>query len=146
MSSFTPLRDAVVGEQARYVAMDNRILEYRVTEVTTSDVTTRVVVLDQGKPLGQPATRVDGRDTDLLAAEAGRVKAQRRASSETIQATGRTWEATCYQDRWIDEGVSYVRRTWVSPAVPVFGIIRMELHGADRLEARLELVDLRGGR
>ena len=50
-------------------------------------------------------------------------------------------DAICYEDRWVDEDIAYVRRTWVNPQVPVFGTIRMELYGDGVLEARLELVD-----
>ena len=46
-------------------------------------------------------------------------------------------------DRWTDEGVSYIRRTWVSSSVPVFGTIRMELTGGEKMEAKLELVSLK---
>ena len=52
---------------------------------------------------------------------------------------GRSWGAVLYEDRWTDEGVSYVRRTWVHPEVPVSGTLRLELYGDNVLEARLEL-------
>ena len=45
-----------------------------------------------------------------------------------------------YEDRWTDEQIHYVRRTWVSRDAPVFGVIRMELHGDGVLEARLKLI------
>jgi len=121
--------------------MDERILEYRVLSVEHSKITTQVRVYEQGYPLGQPALRVDARNGDPVADLAQRVGAQRTARETSIHAAGRTLSAICYEDCWIDEEVPYVRRTWVSRKVPVFGTIRMELYGADVLEARLELVD-----
>ena len=139
--TFTPLINAAANEWVRYAAMDERILEYRVLSVEHSKITTQVRVYEQGYPLGQAALRVDARDGDPVADLAQRVGAQRTARETSIHTAGRTLSAICYEDRWIDEEVPYVRRTWVSPKVPVFGTIRMELYGADLLEARLELVD-----
>ena len=41
----------------------------------------------------------------------------------------------------MDEEIRYVRRTWVNTQVPYSGIIRMDLHGDGKIEARLVLVD-----
>ena len=54
---------------------------------------------------------------------------------------GKIWDAWLYEDRWIDEGIHYVRRSWVSETAPVFGLLRMELHGDEALEAQMELTD-----
>jgi hypothetical protein len=53
----------------------------------------------------------------------------------------KTWDAWLYEDRWIDEGIHYVRRSWVSNDVPVLGLLKMELYGDETLEARLELTN-----
>lgn len=138
--AFTPLADAAPGEWVRYAAPDECVLEYRVLSVERSKVTTQIQLYQWGHPLGQPATRVDVTDRDPLAERARRVQATRSARQITVEAAGRTWNATCYEDRWIDEEIPYVRRTWVSEKVPVLGTIRMELHGDGVLEANLELV------
>lgn len=142
--AFTPLADAAVGERARLKAMGGRELLYEVLEVRAATVTLRVTVFDHGKPLGSPAQREDFKTTDPVAVAVAAVKARRAAEAVAVELAGRTWDATLYEDRWMDEGVSYVRRTWVSPEAPVFGILRMELYGDDQLEASLELMT--GGR
>jgi len=140
VAAFQPLRDAAVGEWARYAAMASRTIRYDVDEVTATTVKTRITVRDHGTPLGLPAIREDPRDLDPVARQARSVEADRRRTSATIEAAGRQWRATLYEDRWTDEEIPYLRRTWVSPEVPVFGTIRMELYGNGTLEARLELV------
>ncbi len=140
---FTPLTDAATGEKVSYVDLDGRTLHYEIVEVDAAQVTTRVSLLDPaGRPLGQPAMRYDRRDADLLARRAARTKATRAARRVQIEAAGRRWDAVLYEDRWIDEEVHYVRRSWVSERVPVFGLIRMELTGDGTMEARLELRDM----
>jgi hypothetical protein len=141
ISAFHPLADAVVGEWARYTALDDRVVRYVVKEAGSVTVKTEVTVYDQGKPLGLPAVREDSVEFDPVEHPESAGVEQTRARV-TVAAAGRSWDAVLYEDRWLDEGVHYVRRTWVSPAVPVFGIIRMELTGDGTLEARLDLMDV----
>lgn len=138
--AFLPLVDARPGEWAEYAALRGRTLRYEVEQVSVALVVTRVVVSDAGKPLGQPATREDLRESDLLARQAELSKATRTAERTRITVGGREREAVLYEDRWVDEEVAYVRRTWVDAGVPVFGIVLMELHGDGQLEARMELL------
>jgi len=136
---FMPLQDAVPGEWAVYDAGEGRALRYEVTGADVDGVQTRVTVIQDGKILGQPAVRADVRIYDPLLRQANRTGATRTARPERISVAGRTWEAMLYEDRWTDEGVDYVRRTWVSPDAPCMGLLRMELQGDGRLESRLEL-------
>lgn len=138
---FTPLRDARVGEFARYAALDDMQIHYRIVGLDSLGATIETKVFQGGKPLGLPAQRMERRDADPLHREAGRVKATRRMSTATIDVAGRSWQALLYDDRWVDEEIAYTRRTWVSPEAPVLGILRMELEGDGQLEARLELID-----
>jgi len=137
--AFRPLADVVEGEWVLLSALGSRQLRYDVTRVRAATVTLDVTVYDHGKPLGLPATREELRDLDLLDEQARAVKAIRSSRSTTIEVAGKGWDAVVYEDRWTDEDIHYVRRTWVSPQAPVFGTIRMELYGDDELEARLEL-------
>ena len=143
---FLPLLDAGRGEWARYAAMDSRTIRYEVTQAGTTTVKTQVIVHDHGKPLGLPATREDPRDLDPVARQANAARADRRQTNAIIEAAGRKFNATLYEDHWIEEEIRYVRRTWVHPQVPVFGMIRMELYGDGALEARLELLAAGGDR
>jgi hypothetical protein len=137
---FLPLLDATAGEVVVYIDLNGNTLRYEVETVDASDVTTRVTMRDQdGQPLGQAAVRRDRRSDDPLARHAARTQASRSARPEPIESGGRRWEAILYEDRWVDEEIHYVRRSWVSSAAPVFGLIRMELAGDGRIEARLEL-------
>ncbi len=125
--------------------MDSRVVGYRVVRVGAGTVHTRVTVFDHGKLLGQPATRQDAQEIDPVAREALKHEADRTGRRAKIDAADRTWDAICYEDQWTDEAVEYVRRTWVSAEVPVFGTIRMELWGNGELEAKLELIALGNG-
>ncbi|HSW47090.1 MAG TPA: hypothetical protein VLM89_16115 [Phycisphaerae bacterium] len=136
---FEPLADAQVGEWARYGALDSAELIYRVVRAEAATVRTEVVVYEGGRPLGLPTVREDMRTWDPPASLARGVGARRIARRCTIEVAGRPWDALLYEDRWTDEGIAYLRRTWVSQASPVFGTLVMELHGDDALEARLEL-------
>lgn len=140
LEPFLPLVDATEGEWARYAAMDSRTIRYEITRAGTATVETQVIVHDHGKPLGLPAIREDPRDLDPVAPPAQAARADRRQTDAIIEAAGRKWNATLYEDHWIDEEIRYVRRTWVHPQVPVFGMIRMELYGDRVLEARLQLL------
>jgi hypothetical protein len=137
--AFQPLTDAAVGEWAEYAVLDDRVLRYDVVERTASVVTTQVTVRQGGKPLGLPASRRDPADLDPPARQAEAVGADRTSTRAEIDVAGRTWAATLYEHRWTDEDVQYLRQTWVSPDVPVFGTVRMALYGDGELEARLEL-------
>ncbi len=137
---FQPLADAKVGEWAVYEALHSQTLQYRITEVGMTRVKTEVRATLDGRLLGMPAEREDLRTADPLAWETP-AEGRRQTSRTTIRAAGRDWDAVLYEDQWTDEEVKYVRRTWVSPTAPVFGIIRMELIGDDAVEARLELTE-----
>ena len=137
--AFQPLRDAVAGEWVTYATLDSGELRYAIRNAKAAIVQTEINTKNQGKPLGQPVIRDDQRDTDPLTLWTGCRKADRSMTQTTITAAGRTWEAMLYEDRWTDEDIAYTRRTWVSEQVPVFGIIRMELRGNTRLEARIDL-------
>jgi hypothetical protein len=136
---FEPLADARVGEWVRLVGLNGRELQYEVVQAEAATVATCVTVHENGKPLGLPTTREDMRAWDPLAALARSTQAARTAAKSVVQVAGRSWDAVLYEDRWTDEGVSYVRRTWVHPEVPVSGTLRLELYGDNVLEARLEL-------
>lgn len=136
-----PLLDAAAGEWAEYETLDRRRLRYEVTKVAPSGVATRVTVTENGRTWGDPAIREDEPRWDPIAAEARRHNALRTMARESLRVGGRTWDAILYEDRWLDEQVQYVRRTWVHPQVPCFGSVRMELRGDGELEALLELVD-----
>jgi hypothetical protein len=137
---FQPLTDARVGEWAVYQALDSQTLHYRVKEAGMTRVKTEVRVTLDGRLLGMPAEREDLRTSDPLAWKPP-ADGRRQISRTTNRSAGRDWDAILYEDRWTDEGVSYVRRTWVSAAAPVFGIIRMELTGDGTIQARLELTE-----
>lgn len=138
--AFEPLLDAVVGEQAVYISLDQSELRYEVTRVTAGFVTTRVTIRQNGRPIGQSASREDLRDFDPLARQARAHNVQRSITRAKLTLAGRSWDALLYEDRWTDEDIRYVRRTWVSKDAPVFGLLRMELQGDNQLEARLELI------
>lgn len=116
------------------------MLRYDVVKVAASAVTTRVTVRQKGVAIGTPATREDDPQVDLLARQATGHQATRSATKVALDVAGRQWEAILYEDRWTDEQVPYVRRTWVSDVVPFHGTIQMELSGGDQLEAKLTLV------
>lgn len=140
-SVWLPLADATVGEWAEYETLDGRILRYDVLDVSPLAVTTRLILREDGRVVGEPAIRKDHPTEDRLAHEAQRRQAVRSMESVTVRVAGRRWEAILYEDRWTDEDVQYVRRTWVHPQVPYLGMLRMELHGDHQLEARLVLRD-----
>ncbi len=137
--AWLPLKRAREGQWAAYRTLAGRQLRYEVDKITPSAVHTRVVMRASGALLGIPAYRDDDPEVDPLAAQAAADGAERRSQPALIQVAGREWRTTLYEDLWTDEQIAYVRRTWVSNEVPVFGIVRMELAGADQLEARLEL-------
>lgn len=123
-----------------YAGMDSRALRYEIAEVDGDTIRTQVIVYEQGKPLGQPATREDGREIDRLAKQASTQNTAWQVNRVRITLLGRDWDALLFEDRWTDEDIPYLRRTWVNADVPVFGLLRMEMHGDEILEARLELI------
>ncbi|HRY69426.1 MAG TPA: hypothetical protein P5304_15550 [Phycisphaerae bacterium] len=131
-------------EWSRLAAMGRREVLYEVTDVRAATVTMRVTVFEGGKPLGLPVLREDFRSVDPVAVAVAAVKARRGWGQVAVELGGRTWDAVFYEDRWADEGVDYVRRTWVSSEAPVFGVLKMELYGDGQLESALELTA--GGR
>lgn len=138
--AFQPLADARVGERAVYRALDSQVLSYEIRKVGLSRVETEVSATLDGRPLGMPAVREDLRTADPLAWETP-AGGQRRTTRTRIRAAGRDWDAVLYEDQWTDEGIAYVRKTWVSAQAPVFGIVLMELTGDKMLEVRLELIE-----
>lgn len=139
LMTFAPLRDARAGEWARYAAMDGRELRWEVVGVDGEEVRVEVRAFADGKPVGLPATRTEPIDFDPVGARGDPAAMTRRQGEQTIRVAGRAWEARLYEDRWVDEETRYVRRTWVSDAVPVFGMVRMTLTGDGEAEAELEL-------
>lgn len=137
--AFEPLADAEVGEWVHLAAMGLRELRYEIVRVGAAAVVTQVLVLQDGKPLGLPTEREDMRNWDPLESAARGVKATRSLSRGQLETAGYSWDCLIYEDRWTEEGVAYVRRTWVHPEAPVLGMLRMELLGDNVLEARLEL-------
>jgi hypothetical protein len=123
----------------RLAALGDQEIHYRILEVGSKTVSTEVSVYERGKLLGLPAVREDARDANPLAGRNRAAGASRAARAAQVEAAGQSWDTIVYEDRWTDEEIHYVRRTWASEQVPVFGIIRMELRGDNRLEARLEL-------
>lgn len=141
VSAWRPLLDARAGEWSAYQTLDRKTIRYDITRIAPSAVVTRVTVRDGGRVLGEPALREETPDWEPLEAQAKGHDMERRCAADTIEVAGRRWPTTCYEDHWLDEGIHYVRRTWVSSEVPFAGIVRMELRGDDRLEAQLVLVD-----
>lgn len=138
---YTPLRDAKAGEVAAYRDLAGQTVRYRIASVGDLTVKTEIAVFDAaGRPVGHAVTREDRRDLDPLRRQASRMPTGRTAMATTVEVGGRRYDATLYEERWSDEGVAYVRRSWVSPEVPVFGLLRMELVGDTTVEARLEYV------
>lgn len=137
--AFEPFTEVTEGEWAAYAALDGREARYDVMKAGPGVVNVRLALREGGLPLGLPAIREELRDLDPLVRQAAAMRPRRSARPATIEAAGQTWDAILYEDRWIDEEVAYVRRTWVSSKVPVYGIVRMELTGDGRVEARLEL-------
>ncbi len=139
VAPFEPLADAEVGEWARFVALESYEILYEVMHAGMVSVDIQVTVLMNGRPLGLPAGREELRDYDPVATFTRGRGAERTSHAAVIEAAGRSWDVTVYEEQWTDEGVRYLRRTWVSPAAPVFGMVRMEQYGDNDLEARLEL-------
>ena len=137
--AWKPLGDAIAGEWAEYDSLDGKRIRYDVVEVKPTAVSTRITIRGGGSMWGEPATRDDEPGVDPLAREADRKSTARSCRREPIEAAGRRWSAILYEDRWTDEEIAYVRRTWVSPEVPYLGMIRMELTGDGQVEARLVL-------
>ncbi|NLX23690.1 MAG: hypothetical protein GXY55_18710 [Phycisphaerae bacterium] len=142
--SFEPLADAKAGEWARFVALESYEILYEVMHAGMVSVDVQVTVLMNGRPLGLPAGREELRDYDPVATFTRGRRAERASHAAVIEAAGRSWDVTVYEEQWTDEGVRYLRRTWVSPAAPVFGMVRMEQYGDNDLEARLELTGFGG--
>jgi hypothetical protein len=137
--AFLPLGDAAVGEWAEYTSLVGWTIRHQVVEAQPGRVVVEVEVSGPEGRIGLPSRRTESRDSDPLADQAQRVDARRQLSRSRVDAAGTSWDALLYEDRWTDEEIAYVRRTWVSPAVPVFGTLRMELYGDGELEARIEL-------
>lgn len=137
--AFLPLRDATPGEWVQYRTLDGRHLRYEVIDADPADVTTRIRILHDGEPFGVPTTRRDARDFDPVARHAERKDAATSIQTTTIEAAGRNWPATLYEQRWTDEQVPYIRRIWVNPQVPFIGTLRMEQYGGKTLEALLTM-------
>lgn len=142
---FQPLRDAQRGERVHYEALDDRRLEYEIVETTSETAAVRVTVAEAGKIIGQPFVRRESRLFDPIAPAEERQERPLQPRPVTLEAAGRKWASRLYTTRWTEEGVDYVRHTWVSDAVPVFGLVKMELRGDEKLEAKLALVGFECG-
>lgn len=144
IAPWRPLLNAAPGQWVEYESLERLRVRYEVLLVKPTRVTTQVTVYQEGRNVGIPATREDDSTADELEGQAKRRHATRSCQPAKLEVVGRQFECLLYEDRWFSEDISYVCRTWVSVAVPFLGTVRMELYGADRLEARLVLVGLGG--
>jgi hypothetical protein len=138
--SWHPLLRAAAGDWVEYESLERMRIRYDVLKITPTGVLTRVTTHQEGRTWGKPATREDDLQFDPLQVQAERGKATRTCQPAVVEIADAKWECILYEDRWTDEDIPYVRRTWVSAAAPFLGTVRMELHGADRLEARLTMM------
>lgn len=149
VTPLAPLADAAVGEWARYRTAQGWVQQLRVVAVEPAaggQVTIEVQVLADGSgggALGLPARRRQPKDLDWALAEAERRGARVVQRGERIGAAGRQWDTRLTVARWTAEGEHYEQRIWMSPLVPVWGLVRMELREfrAGRAVASLELMD-----
>ncbi len=138
-SGFRPLSDARVGEWAEYTAHQQRTIRYEVLAAAPSAIRVRLTVTQDHKALGLPATREEDPGDDPFVLRGPQAGGQRTTRRQALQAAGRTWEATCHEDRWTEEGVAYVERTWISNQAPVYGLLKMIKTGDGTVEASMEL-------
>ncbi len=136
-----PLADAVVGERCRYRVRDGQVEELRVVRVDAGLVSIELKMYRDGKPLGLPAIRIERADEDPVLAHAARRNANVAVGDETITAAGRAWPCRVLTETWVDEEVTYIRRTWRCDAVPVYGIVRMEMTADGAPTASMDLID-----
>jgi len=135
-----PLADARVGEWAAYEMLDGYRQRWQVVAAEDGSVRIQVLVTRYGEPVGLPAIRTESRDFHWALADARRVKAAVSIRREPLRLRGKDLVAQHVIARWHDEGVAYVRDTWISNEVPVFGLARMTLSADGRLVARMELL------
>ena len=141
LSPCRPETELRPGDWAMLAAQEGRQLRYEIVEVAPDAITTRVEVFLEGRPQGRATLRRDPCASDLIPPPTSNASAERQVTEADCEAAGRRWRCFRYEDRWTDEDVTYVRYTWVSDEAPLFGIVRMELHGDDTREAELELID-----
>ena len=141
LSPCRPETELRPGDWAMLAAQEGRQLRYEIVEVAPDAITTRVEVFLEGRPQGRATLRRDPCASDLIPPPTSNASAERQVTKADCEAAGRRWRCFRYEDRWTDEDVTYVRYTWVSDEAPLFGIVRMELHGDDTREAELELID-----
>ena len=137
---FQSLQQATVGQRVQYACLREQTIQYAITEATETFVTVETRVYDHQWLVGLPSLRKEPRSLDPLERQASHHRCTRHGEPALVQAAGRQFRAMLYEDTWSDEAVQYTRRTWVSPEVPIYGIVRMELLGDGQIEARMELL------
>lgn len=138
-AAFQPLADARPGEWAEYRTLEHGRLRYEVVEVGAARVRTRVHLTKGGQPLGEPAIREDRPEYDPVLHRDAYHQPEITCESQKLDLAGRSWDARRCESRWVDEEIHYLRKTWLSAEAPVYGLLRMDLYGDERLEASLEL-------
>lgn len=138
-STFRPLGDAQVGEWCEYAAHQQRTVRYEVIALDVAAVQVLISVTQDGKPLGLPAIREENPAADPFVPKGPKAGGQRTTRRESVQVAGRAWQATCHEDRWTEEGVAYVEKTWISDQAPVYGLLKMIKTGDGTVEASMEL-------
>ena len=143
-----PLLNVQEGDWAVYEMLDG--YGQRLTAVATdrADVRLRLEGFRHRRPVGLPTTitlPVDydaGLDDSRLSAAEAIIgdTIDLAAREETIQAASRNWSARRTEAVWDEEGVHYVRTTWVSPDAPLSGLVRQETRADGKLTHRTELV------
>ncbi len=136
-----PLARAKVGQWARYKMAGQFMERIEVVRVTETDVHLKVEMWLNGRPAGQPATRVEPIETDWALRAALQNKADVNSSQTTLTVAGRSWPTRLTTARWHYEGAAYERRTWTSSEGPIYGVIRMIMTVDDTLAASMELVE-----
>ncbi len=112
----------------------------RVVDAGPDEVTIKVEMIVNGRPLALPARRVERRDLNRPRAHARRVGAELTAVEERVTVAGRAWAARRLDTAWTDEEIEYHRTTWLAETAPAYGILRMRQTAAGRPVASMELI------
>jgi hypothetical protein len=120
---------------------DDQTEEVRIIAIDAGIAGIELKMSWRGKPLGLPTIRPERADEDPIAAHARRVGAQVTVEEAVLEAAGRRWPCRLVTEDWLEEGVRYVRRTWICEAVPVYGIVRMEQTADGRPAASMDLLE-----
>jgi hypothetical protein len=135
-----PLADARVGEWCRYRTHDGMTQRIEVVARDPARVTVEVRMTMGDRPLGLPARRYERPDIDHVRRHAEGVGAAVTTDTASVEVAGRMWRCRLIEQRWTAEDVSYVRKTWRCPEVPVYGIVRLVQTANTELQTRMELV------